>query len=358
MVGSRRGGPSAYQLRGKATGVRAVAINTHDGARSLRLRPVHAEGASQPAVISRAAWGADESLRFKADGTEDWPQTWFATRKLLVHHTATANNDPDPAATVRAIYRYHAVDQGYGDIGYNFLVDAGGHIYKGRYSGPLGTQTADTLTGENAAGQGVTAAHAGGWNSGTMGIAMLGTYTSTTPSNAAVDALVGHLAWEAQDDGIDPQATETFVNPVSGATITTQNIAGHRDYAATECPGGAFYAMLPEIRNRVAAAIAGPPPPADTTAPTTPAGLTAQRTKKKTSLTWQASTDAGGSGLAGYEVWRATSSTGPFSKVATMTATSYSDALPRRGTTYRYYVVAYDGAGNDSAPSNTVSVSG
>ena len=347
----------SYQVRAAGSLVRAVAINTTDGPRSVRaLLSTSAEAVTQPGVISRAAWGADESLRFKADGTEDWPQTWYATRKLIVHHTDTANNDPDPAATIRAIYRYHAVDQGWGDIGYNFLVDAQGRIYKGRYSGPLGTRDADTSTGENAAGLGVTGAHSSGWNSGTMGIALLGNFTSTAPADAAVQSLVDHLAWESQDDEIDPQATQTFVNPVSGATITTPNIAGHRDYGATLCPGDTFNALLPEIRQRVAAELT--PPPADTTPPSTPTGLSARTVKKKTSLTWQASTDTGGSGLAGYEVWRATSSAGPYTRIGTTSSTSYSDAPPRRRTTNWYYVVAYDGAGNRSARSNLASISG
>ena len=351
------GDASAYQVRADAASVRAVAINTTDGPRTLRaVASLQAEAVTQPGVISRAAWGADESLRFKADGSEDWVQTWYGTRKLIVHHTDTANNDPDPAATIRAIYRYHAVDQGWGDIGYNFLIDAQGRVYKGRYSGPLGTQDADSSSGENASGFGVTGAHTSGWNSGTMGIALLGSFTSVGPADAAVQALVDHLAWEADDDGIDPQATQTFVNPVSGASITTQNIAGHRDYVATECPGGMVYAMLPDIRRRVATAVA--PQPADTTPPSAPTGLSAKLVKKKTSLTWQASTDAGGSGLAGYEIWRATSSSGPYSRIALTTATSYTDVAPRRRTTAWYYVVAFDEAENRSERSNLASISG
>lgn len=189
-----------------------------------------------------------------------------------------------------------------------------------------------------------------------MGIALLGSFTSVGPPDAAVQALVDHLAWEADDDGIDPEATQTFVNPVSGASITSQNIAGHRDYVATECPGAALYAMLPDLRQRVALAIGSQP--ADTTPPTAPTGLAARLVKKKTSLTWQGSSDAGGSGLAGYEVWRAVSSSGPYSWVAVTTATAYTGAPPRRKTTHWYYVVAYDGAGNRSERSNLASISG
>lgn len=122
------GGADAFQVRGPNRGVGAVAINTTDGPRSSVWSWTEAQASHipQPAVISRAAWGADESYRFRADGTEKSPPVLYPIQKLIVHHTVTSNADPDPAATVRAIYRYHAIDRGWGDIGYNFLVDAGG----------------------------------------------------------------------------------------------------------------------------------------------------------------------------------------------------------------------------------------
>jgi hypothetical protein len=94
----------------------------------------------------------------------------------------------------------------------------------------------------------------------------------------------------------------------------------------------------------------------DTTAPSDPVNLTATGGKRKISLSWTGSTDAGGSGLGGYEVWRSASGgVGTFAKIATSTATSYTDSGLRRGATYWYYVVAYDNAGNRSGSSNTVS---
>jgi len=48
---------------------------------------------------------------------------------------------------------------------------------------------------------------------------MLGTFTTQDVTPAARQALEGLLAWEANKNGIDPQATQTFVNPVSGASI-------------------------------------------------------------------------------------------------------------------------------------------
>lgn len=339
----------AYQVRGANRGLQAVAINSTDGPRSVRWRAPTAEASHlmQTGVISRSGWGADESYRFKADGTEDWPQAFYPTQKLVVHHTATRNDDPDPAATVRAIYHDHAKIRGFGDIGYNFLVDAQGRIYKGRYSGALGTRDQDTLTGENASGHGVTAAHTGGWNSGTMGIAVLGTYTDVSVPAAARSALVDHLAWEADHHAIDPLAVSTFTNPVSGAQITTYNIAGHRDYVATECPGGEFYANLPALRQDVAAKVAATPSPPG--APT----LSASAGDAVVGLSWTVPSD-GGSPITGYKVYRGTAS-GAETLLATLgNVTTYDDPAVTNGTTYYYKVSAVNAVGEGSR-SNEVS---
>jgi chitodextrinase len=72
-------------------------------------------------------------------------------------------------------------------------------------------------------------------------------------------------------------------------------------------------------------------------------------------VSWSQSSDAGGSGLAGYEVWRSpTGDAGTFSRLATTTGTSYTNSGLKKHARYWYYVVAYDGAGNRSAPSAVV----
>jgi hypothetical protein len=215
-------------------------------------------GVAQPTVIPRSGWGADESLRFDATGKEIWPPAFYPVQKVIVHHTATQNKDPDPAATIRAIYQYHAVTQGWGDIGYNFLIDESGRIYEGRYSRQYAA--GESPTGEDPNGQGVTAAHTQGYNSGTVGIALLGTLTNQDATPAARSALEHLIAWIDDSHGIDPEGSALYTNPVSGTQATFANIAGHRDLAATECPGGVFYATLPTIRSDVAALIAAAQP--------------------------------------------------------------------------------------------------
>lgn len=89
----------------------------------------------------------------------------------------------------------------------------------------------------------------------------------------------------------------------------------------------------------------------DDAAPTTPAGLTALATApSRIELSWLASTDSGGSGIAGYRIFRDDSSTA----LATVTATSYADTSVTPGTRYSYVVRAVDNAGNVSAPTQPV----
>lgn len=218
-----------------------------------------ATAVTMPPVISRAGWGCDESLM-------TWKPEFYPVQKLICHHTATQNNDPDPAATMRSIYYYHAVTQGWGDIGYNFLVDEAGRIYEGRYSRVYAA--GEYPTGESVAGNGVTAAHAYQYNSGTVGIALLGTLTAKDTTAAGRTAIEKMLAWKAATHNIDANGRTTYVNPVTNVATTFANIAGHRDVVATECPGGGFYATLPTVRNDVAALVAGSPPPTNTPTPT------------------------------------------------------------------------------------------
>jgi hypothetical protein len=338
------GDADAYQVRGRNAAVETVAINTTDGPRSLRWDEPQARAShlTQPALVTRAGWGANESLRCKADGTPKFSWTFYPTKKLIVHHTVTANADPDPASTVRAIYQYHVQSRGFIDIAYNFLVDANGTIYKGRYSGPNGTCHQDTTTGENANGRGVTGAHTGGWNSGTMGIAVLGNYEDVPLSEATRVALVEHLAWESERHLLDPLATSTFTNPAGGGSKTAPNISGHRDWSATACPGVNLYAVLPTIRQE-AAARTGSIGPLDTKAPRISRIRSADVTRRRARIRWRTSEPA--TGQVRYWV--------PGRK-RRLTAPTTSLQRPqefvlrglRPGGEYRFVVISRDAAGN------------
>lgn len=192
----------------------------------------------KPVVVSRADWGAPEG-----EVSPRWTPKYRRVTNIIIHHTATPNNDTDWAARVRAIWYYHANTRGWGDIGYNYIIDPNGVIYEGR-----------------AGGDDVEAGHAYPFNTGSMGVSLLGTYTTVAPSNAAQSSLVNLVAWKVNQRGIDPQGVATltgYTNCGGVITYTRPTIGGHRDYAGTACgkafntstcPGDVLYSMLPRIR--------------------------------------------------------------------------------------------------------------
>lgn len=103
-----------------------------------------------------------------------------------------------------------------------------------------------------------------------------------------------------------------------------------------------------------------PPPPTDTQAPTIPTGLKATAvTTSSIALGWTASTDlpaTGGTGVAGYYVYRGGNTTTPIATVKGSTA--FTDTGLSSGTTYTYQVAAFDAAtpANVSAPTAVLSV--
>ncbi|NGO14126.1 N-acetylmuramoyl-L-alanine amidase [Streptomyces sp. HC44] len=240
---------SGYELKAPdgATGLRSMAIDTTQGPARKVAVPQDTTRVRGVPYLTRAAWGADESLRFKPDGSENTPTAYYPFQTLTVHHTATVNDDPDPAATVRAIYELHAITNDWGDIGYHFLIDEKGTIYEGRYSGD------DGMPAHDADGNLVTAFHAVGFNSGNLGIALLGTLTSQGPTEAARTALTRLVRILTRLHGVDPKAQVTYTNPINGTTRDVPEISGHRDWMETECPGAVMYEELAALRDAVAA---------------------------------------------------------------------------------------------------------
>jgi len=358
-IGRERRDGTTYGALRDAAGAVAVRVTTDrpiaqltvlglsDGAtitktRTTSLIPAADAATTQPTVLPRGGWGADPAYL-------TWAPQFYATKKLVVHHTDTSDDYTDRAGAeeqIRSIYYYHSVTQGWGDIGYNFLIDKFGNVYEGRYSRDY---AGANPSGDDASGKGVTGAHTGGWNSGTVGVALLGTLTTHDATPAAREALARLLAWEANRNGIDPQATSPFVNPVSGETITTANIAAHRDYAATACPGDTFYPTLPALRAQTAALVNG----SDTTAPTAPTGLKAVAGTTSVRLSWNAATD--NTRVARYQVWRSRSSISGFGQIGTTTGTTFTSGSLARRTTYWYKVRAVDTAGNIGRFGATVS---
>lgn len=207
-------------------------------------------------VISREAWGADESYRLYADGTESWPRSYHGTRKLIVHHTAglASNGVTDLAtneAALRAIYYYHAVTLGWGDIGYNALVDAAGNVYEGRYG------THDILSRINPSPDqimvlDVEAGHAASHNNGSFGVSAMGDFTNYSMPAAQLAGVESVLSYVADSRGIDVQGNSDYLRSDGTWNLNLNNMVGHRDVNATACPGNMFYPQLGIVKTDVA----------------------------------------------------------------------------------------------------------
>jgi hypothetical protein len=208
-----------------------------------RLLARRLEIANAPPIIPRLSWGADESIR--RHGPVYAPKLVVA----FVHHTAGTNNytRAESAAIVRGIEIYHVEGNGWWDIGYNFLVDKYGQVFEGRYGG---------------VDRNVNGAHTMGFNKGSVGVAVIGDYSSRRISAAAQRSLEQLLAWRLDVAHLDPLSTLTYRsggNPrfPAGTPVHLRAISGHRDAYFTDCPGNTLYAQLPAIAKAVAA-IGGP----------------------------------------------------------------------------------------------------
>ncbi|HUP87698.1 MAG TPA: N-acetylmuramoyl-L-alanine amidase [Acidimicrobiales bacterium] len=213
-------------------------------------KPTTPPPVAQPNVITRAQWGADESMK----GSD--PPLFAPITRLALHHTAGAEGE-DPAATVRAIYAYHTKSNGWNDIGYNFLVDSAGRIYEGRYARDYAR--GEIPTGETTDQLGVIGAHISGNNTGTVGIALLGDFSGDAqPTSAAVRAAEKMFAWKADRHDINVAGTTSW------STGEKPTLIGHRDAGTTACPGDRLYEQLPAMRSRIVEVV-GPVKPKPTT---------------------------------------------------------------------------------------------
>ena len=196
-------------------------------------------------VIPRAAWGAGDVAGYR------WAPTYFPAQSITIHHTASPVG-PDRAASVRAIYNYHANTLGWGDVGYHLLIDPEGRIYQGRGATPAGNPVFQFPPLAGIAPPVVTAGHTGGVNNGNIGISLLGDFTGAPPTAAAVRATIDCVRALCNATGINPRAGITYRNPQGGATRPIMAVSGHRDWGGTACPGNSFYPQMQFIRDQAA----------------------------------------------------------------------------------------------------------
>ncbi|MGO3023715.1 MAG: N-acetylmuramoyl-L-alanine amidase [Brevibacterium sp.] len=241
QVANSAGGVSTHSATGPA-------VDAQISAKDLRAK-----------IVTRKQWGADEKLvRCATDKTS-------SAKGVFIHHTAGSNSysKAQAPAIIRGYLAFHTQNRGWCDLGYNFLVDKYGTMYEGR-AGSLD--------------KAVTGAHASGFNSWTIGISVLGTYSSAAPSSAAQTSVKRLVAWKAGQYGFNPTGKMTLTSGGGGTSkyalgkkVSLNVVAGHRDTSYTECPGLAFYNKLGSIRTGAKALVPELTPP-PTKAPTkTPA---------------------------------------------------------------------------------------
>ncbi|MGH8871105.1 MAG: N-acetylmuramoyl-L-alanine amidase, partial [Acidimicrobiia bacterium] len=188
---------------------------------------------SGPAVtlsmVSREAWGARPA--------ETWRMLHHTISRLTVHHAGTQPSGSGPPR-YRGWQSDHMDGQGWPDLAYHVIIGVDGTIYEGRDPADRGDSATSYDTDRH------------------FQVVVDGNFEVDLPTPAQLDSLAAVLAWAAEHYGVSP------------ATIS-----GHRDHAATLCPGGHLQDMIAsgELRAAVEALIADrrgrarwaltPPPP-------------------------------------------------------------------------------------------------
>ncbi|MBL7259279.1 N-acetylmuramoyl-L-alanine amidase [Paractinoplanes lichenicola] len=187
-------------------------------------QPALVKPAAMPAIVSRAGWGADEkSVKAPPAIAPD------GVKMVFVHHTAVkAVPCAQSASQIRSIMA-NDIDDGFDDLGYNFVVDQCGTVFEGRGGGVT---------------KAVVGAHVAGFNTGSVGVALLGDYTTIKPTQIALTRIAQLAAARLGAYG----STVSGTVELGGKTLP--RLAGHRDAAQTACPGNAMYPFMTVMRAR------------------------------------------------------------------------------------------------------------
>ncbi|WP_342372727.1 S-layer homology domain-containing protein [Propioniciclava soli] len=185
-----------------------------------------------PRILSRAAWGADESLvRYGYSRGE--------VTGAMIHHTAGTNSytSAQVPAILRSIQAFHVNGRGWNDTAYNVLVDKFGRAWEGRGGG---------------VNQPIAGGHAWGvTNRRVFGISLMGNYETATPSSAMIETMNQVIAWKLQMHNVNPYGSTWGSGGQDGGSTFLPAISGHRDENATSCPGRYVYSRMGTIRSRV-----------------------------------------------------------------------------------------------------------
>jgi len=203
-----------------------------------------------PHVISRAQWGADESM------VRDAPEFSDTIKVGFVHHVVQSNDySPNQSAAImRDVYSWFVDGQGVNDFGYNFMVDRFGRIFEGRKGSIEGA---------------VIGAHTSGFNRDSFAVSFMGNSDNLNPNKAQgqkiIDAYGRIIAWKLAQYHRNPLGTAVLTSagpgPGQGTTsmywpgqkVRVPTILGHGNIGSTACPGKFLRTSLDAIRTSVTA---------------------------------------------------------------------------------------------------------
>jgi len=208
------------------------------------LRRVVTEAVPYAEAIAAPPFGVETRTSWGARPAKNTPSVASDGLKLaVVHHTASSNDysSSQVPAILRSMQAFHMDGNGWSDIGYNFLVDKFGRIWEGRGGG---------IT------KAVVGAHAAGFNTGSVGVSVIGNYVGVNASSAAREAVSRIIGYKLQGYGVNPQGRVDFRSGGSttipaGKVVNLPVVVGHRDVGSTSCPG-LIYSSLGAIRQRSA----------------------------------------------------------------------------------------------------------
>ena len=211
--------------------------NVRPGGAVAGAAPAHAAGGSKIGgftYTSRKDWGAKGPRKgCPVEKTK-------VNKAVIIHHTSGSNSysQSQVPSILRGIQGYHQNGRKWCDIGYNMVVDKWGNIYEARSGG-----LTDAVIG----------AHAGGFNTSTFGVAVLGTYSKPVNSST-LNSLKKIVSWQGQLWGYDPSGKVKLTSKggtskyKKGTERTLPRVFGHRDVGNTDCPGNGLYSQLPKLR--------------------------------------------------------------------------------------------------------------
>lgn len=183
-----------------------------------------------PQMVTQSTWR--QGLPDPVPGRNTTP-----TEHCIIHHSADGNGNNDYTSLVRAYYTHHTQTNGWDDIGYNYLIANDGTLYAGR------DPELPSIDQDNVQG-----AHFCSKNKKTMGVCIIGEYSSIEPSFAAINTLTDLLTWKLDKERF--VVTDSFNHPTTSDPLLSV-IDGHKSGCNTTCPGDNLWAKISTIRQDI-----------------------------------------------------------------------------------------------------------